>query len=596
MPTQPSPSLTRKPSVSTPLWPFVLMMLLAFALRLFRLDSVALRGDEAYALLNWADTPFTESWWMILSREPHPMGALLLYRAWTQLGGLTEWAARLLPVLSSVALVAVVGRLALDLTQQRRAAWVAAITVMLNPFLLYHAQDARTLSTLATLSALNLLLLLRALRGQRRARGLYIVSQTLTFYLSYVEAFGFAAQMVLVLWVYRQRLREVIVRLWLPVLLLSLPVGLMLLNFVLGSRFETHSRGFDAGVLLTQYVPSLLFGSVPFVWAATFTYGALALILWHTRAITRRYVLIAFGVPLGMFAGLSLASSGFFLAGYLIGLVVPLSVGVGALAVRRYGLGVALAVWVLMLVGVARYWTVDPPKSPDWRGIAANLEARRTERSVFVVGSPDTAAEYYVHVPLYFIPPNQPNPTEAFAQLLETYDAVFVSGDARAESARVYYQNAAQRIDDGQPLGVSQFRAWDVPPREIATPLSMDLGGIARLRGWSLSGAGVEGATLMLYWEALRQTPTPYSVLLHLTAGQGDASAPVTALDHGIRRGEIATTAWAVGGLYRDDVRLPQGLPAGTYTLWIGLYETASGESVLPEGRRVLGTFDVTRH
>jgi|GEM_PF-1212609 len=590
-------------------WFVLLMILLAYALRVGGLGNVALRGDEAYALLNWTHAPLSPDWFTVLSREPHPIGALLLFSGWTGMMGFSEVAARLLPTLSNLLGMAIVTRLALDLTSSSRAALFTAMAWALNPFLLYHAQDARTLATLSALSVLNMLLLRRALitRAPRTAVA-YILSQTLTFYLSYVEAFSFIAQLVLVLSgviVNGKRtpprpVRFAITRLWLPVAVLCIPVALMLLNFLLNSRFETHSTGFDLGVLVTVYLPSLLFGSTPAQLVfLTVLAVAVSVVLYGRRGAPSRksrdnmlqFLVIWALIPVVVFTVAARISSGFFLPGYLIGVVAPLSLILGVVTLRRGGMIITCAVLVLMGVGVARYWTIDPPKSPDWRGLAASLHTRQSDSSVFVLGTPDTAAEYYVRLRLYFMPPGDADPQADFARLLADYDTVFVSGDARAESARLYYLAHAQRIDDGQPLGVMQFRPWDVPASEITHPITVEFGQIARLRGWALSGDGGRGTVLSLYWQAGQPTLNPYSVLTHLTPGILDDSTPAIVLDHGIRHSEITSTSWSTGGLYRDDVRLPDDLSTGWYTVWTGLYDVVTDEAAPPVPRIALGVF-----
>ena len=83
----------------------------------------------------------------------------------------------------------------------------------------------------------------------------------------------------------------------------------------------------------------------------------------------------------------------------------------------------------------------------------------------------------------------------------------------------------------------------------------------------------------MLYWEALRQTDTQHSVLVHVVTEVSEPGPPpVAVLDHGIANAIISTTAWQPGGLYRDPIIVPvNDIPAGNYTLRIGLYETDSG-------------------
>ncbi len=567
------------------------IVLLAAVLRVVSLDEVPLRGDEAYAVLNWSVTPFSEPWWGFVSREPHPAGALLLYGLWTRLGGISELAVRLLPAWSGVLGVALVMRLTLDLTRNRRAMLWAGALWAFNPFLVYHAQDARTLSTLSALSVLNLLLLLRALRGGRGAPVAYVIAQSATLYVSYVEGFGLAAQMALVVggvwagaWGWG-RVRYAVVRLWLPVGLLCIPVGLMLLNFLVNSGFETHSTGFDLGVLLGVYLPSLWFGSVPPMLAApVLALGALA-IAWGVRGAPRRVALLGAGVPLGMFTVASVASAGFFLPGYLIAMVAPLTVGWGALAARRRGAWLTSVLLLVMLVGLGRYWLIDPPKAPDWRGIAAHV-GQSGERGVLVLGTPDTAAEYYVSTPLYLMPPSTSDFSADFARLLAEYDVIYVSGDQRAQAARDFFEANAQRINDRRPHNLTQYRPPTVRETEISRPLTVGFGGVARLRGWSVA----DGA-LLLYWEALGQTATPYSILTHLTPGVLDASAPVSSFDHGPLSGRVSTTEWLIGQTYRDDVRLPDDLPSGWYTVWVGLYDGATGTGLPPAPRVALGVF-----
>ncbi len=580
----------------------IILFILAFGLRVGGLGTVPVRGDEAYALLNWTNNPFSPSWVAVLSREPHPAGALLLFSGWTGLMGISEVAARLLPTLSNLIGMSIVTRLALDMTASRRAALFTAAVWALNPFLVYHAQDARTLATLSALSALNVLLLRRALTARTPHSAVaYVMSQTVTFYLSYVEAFSFAAQIALVLTGVlahtdkkkSSSIRFAITRLWLPVTVLCIPVGLMLLNFLLNSRFETHSTGFDLSVLLTSYLPSLLFGSTPSLLTLPFMTIIGLYFFLYGRPIGRptATALIWATVPILVFTLAARVSSGFFLPGYLIGVVAPLSLLLGMLTLRRGGVILTSAALILMGVGLARYWTIDPPKSPDWRSLAASLTLRQSADSIFVLGTPDTAAEYYLRLPLYFMPPGDADPESDFARLLTDNDTVFVSGDARAESARLYYLANAQRIDDGQPLGVMQFRPWDVPPSEITHPITLDFGDVARLRGWSLSGAGQPGTVLSLYWQAGTPTANAHSILTHLTPGILDDSTPAIVLDHGIRHSEITSTSWSTGGLYRDDLRLPDDLAPGWYTVWTGLYDVVTGDAAPPTPRLALGVF-----
>jgi hypothetical protein len=266
-------------------------------------------------------------------------------------------------------------------------------------------------------------------------------------------------------------------------------------------------------------------------------------------------------------------------------MVAPLTVGWGALAARRRGAWLTSVLLLVMLVGLGRYWLIDPPKAPDWRGIAAHV-GQTGERGVLVLGTPDTAAEYYLSTPLYLMPPNTSDFSADFARLLADYGVIYVSGDPRAQAARDFFEANAQRIDDRRPHNLTQYRPPTVREAEITHPLPVTFGTVARLRGWALA----DGA-LLLYWDALGQTTTPYSILTHLTPGVLDESAPVSSFDHGPLSGRVSTTHWQVGQTYRDDVRLPDDLPSGWYTVWVGMYDGATGTGLPPAPRLAVGAF-----
>ena len=68
---------TKKPSLFefTPsrlgFWLTLIVLLwIAYALRVYKLDSVPLRGDEAYSVMHWTSTPFSDNWDKLIRREP----------------------------------------------------------------------------------------------------------------------------------------------------------------------------------------------------------------------------------------------------------------------------------------------------------------------------------------------------------------------------------------------------------------------------------------------------------------------------------------------------------------------------------------------
>ena len=107
-------------------------------------------------------------------------------------------------------------------------------------------------------------------------------------------------------------------------------------------------------------------------------------------------------------------------------------------------------------------------------------------------------------------------------------------------------------------------------------PASGDFGpGFAELVGYTLAPELRAGQpfNLTLYWRAGKTSDVPYSVFVHVTLP--DASSPLVAQHDGWPAlGAKPTHTWAPGEIISDPHPL-SGLPAGTYRLRIGLYDTA---------------------
>ena len=88
------------------------ILLLAYALRVFRLDYQELRGDETFGYL------FSQNAWLeivrqtIAFKEPHPVASYFVQKAWLMLAGHGEFALRFTGVWFSAPAVALLYRLA----------------------------------------------------------------------------------------------------------------------------------------------------------------------------------------------------------------------------------------------------------------------------------------------------------------------------------------------------------------------------------------------------------------------------------------------------------------------------------------------------
>jgi len=167
---------------------FVFLILLAFALRMYRLGAQSLWYDEGVSLL-LAGKPVPD---LVAhtARDIHPPLYYLLLHGWTYLTGRSEFAAAYFSLFFGVLLVA----LALRLTQLlygSQAALFAALLVAISPYNLWYAQEVRMYTLGATFGLLATWLLLRMLRDDCPAWvwPLYAATAALGLYTLYYFAF-----------------------------------------------------------------------------------------------------------------------------------------------------------------------------------------------------------------------------------------------------------------------------------------------------------------------------------------------------------------------------------------------------------------------
>jgi hypothetical protein len=82
---------------------------------------------------------------------------------------------------------------------------------------------------------------------------------------------------------------------------------------------------------------------------------------------------------------------------------------------------------------------------------------------------------------------------------------------------------------------------------------------------------------LTLYWQSLRELDQDYTVFVHLL---DPATGQIVAqVDEGPQHGDDPTSLWVEGEVVADPhvLDLPAALPAGAYTLRVGLYLQDAG-------------------
>jgi hypothetical protein len=120
------------------------------------------------------------------------------------------------------------------------------------------------------------------------------------------------------------------------------------------------------------------------------------------------------------------------------------------------------------------------------------------------------------------------------------------------------------------------------------TPLEQLFGDTIALEGYSLDQNRIAPGGvvwLTLHWRAKGSTLRPYTVFIHLIDAQGHL---VAQQDNWPVQGQWPPTCWQRGDLVVDPyaIDLANDLPAGAYSLFVGLYDAADGQRVLlPDGR-----------
>lgn len=584
------------------------LILLTFAVRVYQLDAVNLRGDEAYSVVHWTATPFSERWQTLWRDEPAPVGAFTMYWAWKGLAGTSEFAMRYLSLLGNVAGAAVMVALGRRLLREWRLALLAGLLWAIHPFLIWHAQDARVYGVLSALTPLSFYWLLHALdhpdNNKLRTWLPYILVQTLALYLYYLEPFWMVAQGLYVLILRRDALVPAI-KAWVVVLVLSIPVLVQVYTLLFVSEYQGTAGDADFSLFFTWFAPTLLFGEnriplwVGVVCVVAFAAALISLLRRHRHAVTLLFLWIF--APLGLLYAASLFSS-FFRPRYVMTVIPAFILALVMLAAylvpKRKMMGLAL---LILLVGgissvqVFDYFYTDPPKAPDWAGLMDYLADHSTENDTILFGQPDPAIEYYYRSPadLYIIPLEWETDTNAreseLDRLLAGEDAVVLVNSELTWETGQYLQAHAQLIPGDTYPNVVQYRAWNVKADEIEHSLALSFGDVAILRGYTLEG----NTTLILYWEATAQTGGEYSVLVHIDSAPD--APPVAVLDHAIAGAVISTRTWSAGTVYRDPIALPIDLPAGELTFFVGLKD-ANGDPIplddAPDGRYPLTTIE----
>jgi len=174
----------------------ILIVFLAFALRMLRLDFQPLWWDEGYSV--YFASMSLPSMVEATSLDIHPPFYYALLRGWIALAGPSPFSLRLFSVLVGTITIPLFYFFARMLLGEAIAK-VATLLLACSPFHVYYSQEIRMYGLVTLLGLSSTAALLLILRGKKALAPVYVLLSTLALYTQYYAAFILLAHVAIVL-------------------------------------------------------------------------------------------------------------------------------------------------------------------------------------------------------------------------------------------------------------------------------------------------------------------------------------------------------------------------------------------------------------
>jgi hypothetical protein len=602
------------------------ILLFAWALRLFLLGGMSLRGDEALSVI-YAQRSLPEIIRITRFVSGHPPLFYTLLHFWEGAVGTTEFATRAFAVWWGVLAVALVFKLGTVLFGVKPAVG-GALLVAVNPFQVMIGQDIRSYTMLGALSLLCSYAFWCALqRAGWQAWARYALSGVFVVHCHYFGSFLILTHGVFFVY-YRLRRRGP----WrqgilsLAAITCSLIPWLWLARSVLKGDHGGGGRSLALGEVFRQSLITFGIGYWREQWGeALITVGLALLLGWGVwRAFRRARQEAVFATLVIIVPSLSLFALSrlrpLFEERYLVASAPMYALLLGFVAAPLEGWP-KLAAWVRLqtrwlglafLVGLAGFALIqyyfDPAyaKSPEWREAALYLQRQQKPDDVVILNHQDQAFLYYYRGPeLHVLPaPGDLDPISvgsSLQALVSQHDRVWLLPDTnrlwdREGIVQGWLDEHCELVWQTSWRGIS-LALYHTPRRyeDEMRPLDARLQDEVRLLGYVVrdrTGQAVdrlevvpgESIALTLYWRADTALAEDYTVFTHLLDPTGWLRGQ---RDNPPRGGSLPTSAWTPGTLVVDQYRiaLAADAPSGDYAIEVGMYRPDSGVRL-----RVAGT------
>ena len=607
----------------------VAVLLLAFALRLYRLDHQSLWNDEGNSarLSERAISLIIEG----TAADVHPPFYYLLLAGSRQLIGASEFALRFVSVTAGLLTVAVTIALAKQLANQRVAS-IAGLFIAISPPLIYYSQEARMYSLLGLCATLSTFLLIRWWHTPTRWGLLvgYTLCATAGLYTHYsFPAILLAHNIVIALWLligYKTEAQQTLIRFgrWCGLMITTLILYSPWLPIFLRSQGQRPPGEESAASYILQTSRWLIVG-------ANATYSGSYLILFvllitvytYWKDSKRLPLLILWLITPITLLGLAGATLPSYMKFFTV--VVPpfwllVALGVEALPQLRVppiGRLILVAVLAWPMGNALNNLYHDPTYfRADYRAIAQQIEAEAHPTAAVILNAPnqwEVFTYYFKDVPAVYPLPrfvtNAENITAELEEIKQKHGRIYAifwgseGFDPDQVVERWLDANGFKAIDEWR--GDLRFVMYALPGKTATQPTAAtDLvfgNAEIQLEGWATGQEISEQQPgdilqLTLFWQAQQQLENRYKIFIHILNENGELvaqrdSEPV---------GNLApTNTWSPNQTIIDNhgLLLPTDLPAGQYTLSIGMYDIADPAVRLPiqdKSGQITDTYSLT--
>ncbi|MFQ5398034.1 MAG: glycosyltransferase family 39 protein [Anaerolineae bacterium] len=596
----------------TTCWLLLALFLLAFALRIYRLDYADLSGDETWSVMvaggSLADVVASEA-------GTHPPLYHLLLHFNMQLAGRSVFSIRYLSVLWSMFTLAFIKTLG-QVVGGRRVGLLALAVGAISPFLIYYAQDARMYAVptagMAGSMTVFMVLVRQMQAGRRPTRRTWLLYALTSLIGAYSHYYAFAillAQAAYVAYLSLSARSWSLLKPWIltwgAMGILFIPWPLRHLNFLGGKASHRFEEWNGAKFLEIVRRTSIAYGAgitLPPAerWLGWIAVGiALLGLAGLIRSRGRRAVGAALGVVL--FGGFLFAWAvnpimPFYYERYLLAaapvFLAALATGLWFLAHTWKPAAIVAAVGILAASALSlRHFYFDETFLKGSYGrLITDLTSHARPGDIILLNNPlqQPAFDYYrpPDLPAQTLSPSllvTEAGTDALlrditagyqrAWLIETGNAASFDPEHHVQQwlgqhgSRGYTRNHA----NGNLLYLFVLSSVGESGRH---PINANINDQVLLESYSLSApiaqAG-DNLLITLHWKAIAPMERDYTVFTHLIDEGGQLWAQTDGQPGG---GSLPTHVWQPGEPVEDNyaILLPGDLQPGTYTLRVGMY------------------------